>query len=140
MRARGKRNLWCAQQSMKHFWSRQGGDSSLKRSDRVCAGSLFLLALLECWLVPQNYTGRIWIFGTGLSLLFTAMLNLLRIRNGYWVRGLRSFCIGANVAMSVFIASLVLSIGRANAVENPQVLLTFLLLAIETVFSFARNE
>jgi hypothetical protein len=27
------------------------------------------------------------------------MLNLLRLRNGYGVRGLRVFCIGANVAV-----------------------------------------
>jgi hypothetical protein len=43
--------------------------------DRACAGALFLLAVVECWLVPRNYTGRLWIFGTGLALLFTAMLT-----------------------------------------------------------------
>jgi hypothetical protein len=101
---------------------------------------LFILALLECWLVPRDYTGRIWIFGTGLALLFTAMLNLLRIRNGYSVRGLRMFCISANVAMTVFVAALVASIGEARTLANPQVLLMLLLLITETIFSFRKNE
>jgi hypothetical protein len=29
--------------------------------------------------------------------ILVAMLNLLRLRNGYRVKGLRAFCIGANV-------------------------------------------
>jgi hypothetical protein len=107
--------------------------------DRVSAGALFLLALVECWYVPRDYTGRIWIFGTGLALLFTAMLNLLRIRNGYSVRGLRLFCIVANVVMTVFVAALVASIGQAKTLANPQVMLMFGLLAVETGFSFGKN-
>ena len=46
--------------------------------------------------------------------LFVAMLNLLRIRNGYSVRGLRMFCISANVVMTVFVAALMASIGGAR--------------------------
>ena len=107
--------------------------------DRASAGALFLLAVAECWLVPRTYTGRIWIFGTGLALLFTAMLNLLRVRNGYGVLGLRLFCIGANVMMVVFVMALMLSIGWSRTVANPQVPLILLLLALETVFSLAKN-
>jgi hypothetical protein len=112
---------------------------ALRRIDRVCAGGLFLLAVVECWLVPREYTGRIWIFGTGLALLFTAMLNLLRIRNGYSVSGLRMFCVAANVAMTVFVAGLAISIGKANTLANPQLLVILGLLAIESAFSFGRN-
>src|ERR1700757_919647 len=111
----------------------------MKILDRACAGALFLLAVVEGWLVPRTYTGRIWIFGTGLALLFTGMLNLLRVRNGYRVLGLRLFCIGANVLMTVFVVALILSIGWSRAVANPQVLLILVLLAAETIFSLTRN-
>jgi hypothetical protein len=73
----------------------------MKFLDRVCPGTLFLLALAACSLVPRTYTGRIWMLGTVLALLFTAMFNLLRIRNGVRVRGLRMFCIASNVALLV---------------------------------------
>ena len=69
----------------------------MKLFDRLCAGVLFILAIVDGLLVPKNYTGRIWIFGTCLALLFTAMLNGLRIRNGPGVKGLKLFCITANV-------------------------------------------
>ena len=98
-----------------------------------------MLAVIECWLVPREYTGRIWIFGTGLALLFTATLNLLRIRNGYSVSGLRMFCVTANVAMTVFVVGLAISIGKANTLANPQVLVILGLLVIESTFSFGRN-
>jgi hypothetical protein len=107
----------------------------MKRLDRACAGALFLLALVECWLVPRDHPGRIWIFGTGLALLFTAMLNLLRLRNGYGVRGLKLFCIGANVMMLVFVIALIASIGWPRTMANPQVPLVLGLLAAETTFS-----
>ena len=93
----------------------------MKRLDRTCAGVLFLLAIVECWLVPRDYTGRIWIFGTGLALLFTAMLNLLRVRNGYGVRGLKLYCIGANVMMLVFVSGsyiALLTTCHMRAIEN----------------------
>jgi hypothetical protein len=107
--------------------------------DRSCAGALFLLSIVECWLVPRDYPGRIWIFGTGLALLFTAMLNLLRIRNGYSVLGLRLFCLGADVIMLVFVAALIASVGWPRTMANPQVLLVLGLLTIETTFSLANN-
>jgi hypothetical protein len=107
--------------------------------DRACAGALFLLAVVECWLVPRDYTGRLWVLGTGLALLFTAMLNLLRLRNGYSVRGLKLFCSGANVMMLAWVVALIASIGRATSMANRQVLLAAGLLVAETVFSLAKN-
>jgi len=112
----------------------------MKVLDRACAGALFLLAVVECWLVPRNYTGRIWIFGTGLALLFTAMLNQLRLRNGYGVQGLRLFCSGANVIMTGFVMALILSIGWPRTLANPQVMLILVLLGGETLFSLAKNS
>lgn len=108
--------------------------------DRVCAGTVFLLAVLECWLVPRTYTGRLWIFGTGLALLFTAMLNLLRIRNGYSVRGLRLFCLGANLMMLGLVIALSASIGWQRTMANPQIPLIGGLLVAETAFALGKNS
>ena len=112
----------------------------MKLVDRACAGTLFLLAVLECWLVPRTYPGRLWIFGTGLALLFTAMLNLLRIRNGYSVRGLRLFCIGANLMMLALVAALIASIGWPRTMANPQIPLIAGLLVAETAFALGKNS
>ena len=103
--------------------------------DRICATALFVLAIIDCLLVPKTYAGRIWIFGTGLALLFAAMLNLLRIRNKSEVRGLKNFSITANVTMLMFAIALMASIGRARTLANPQVPLVAALLLIETAFS-----
>jgi hypothetical protein len=111
----------------------------MKLLDQVCAGTLFVLAIVECMLVPRTYTGRIWIFGTGLALLFTGMLNVLRLRNGHGVRGLRMFCITANVAMLGFAIALMASIGKSRTFQHPQVLLVGVLLLAETAFSLGRN-
>jgi hypothetical protein len=117
---------------------RRGGQ--LRSVDRICAGALFLSAIVDCWLVPRSYTGRIWIFGTALALLFTAMLNLLRIRNGRGVKGLKLFCITANVTMFMFGISLMVSIGKLRTVHNPQVPLQTALVLIETAFSLGNDS
>ncbi|HLW85488.1 MAG TPA: hypothetical protein VKR60_09765 [Candidatus Sulfotelmatobacter sp.] len=111
----------------------------MRSLDRLCAGTLFLLAIVECWLVPKAYTGRIWILGTDLALLLAAMLNVLRIRNGYAVQGLKMFCIAGNVTMLTFFAALMASIGQVITLHNPQLLLVAGLLVIETAFSLGKN-
>ena len=111
----------------------------MKLFDRLCAGILFILAIVHCLLVPRTYTGRIWIFGTGLALLFTAMLNVLRIRNVRGVQGLKLFCITANVTMLVFAIALMASIGKSRTLQNPQVPLVGALLLAETAFSLGKN-
>ena len=107
--------------------------------DRICAGFLFLLAIVDCLLVPRAYTGRIWIFGSGLALLFTAMLNFLRIRNRFAVKGLRLSCVTANLTMLAFAIALMVSIGRVRTLANPEVPLAGLLLLVETLFSLGNN-
>jgi hypothetical protein len=111
----------------------------MKLFDRFCATALFVLAILDCLLVPGTYTGRIWLFGTGLALLFTAMLNWLRIRNGREVQGLKLFCITANVAMLVFVIALIASIGKTRTLQHPQIPLVEILLLAESVFSLGKN-
>lgn len=107
--------------------------------DRLCAGILFVLAIVDCMLVPRTYTGRIWIFGTGLALLFAAMLNVLRIRNHSAVKGLKLFCVSANITMLVFVIALIASIGKSRTFANPQVPLVGGLLLVETVFSLGKK-
>jgi hypothetical protein len=107
--------------------------------DRLCAGVLFVLAIIDCLLVPRTYTGRIWIFGTGLALLFTAMLNVLRIRNSSGVKNLNPFCIAANITMFVFVIALMASIGISRTLANPQVPLVSLLLLAETLLSLGKQ-
>jgi hypothetical protein len=111
----------------------------MKLLDRLGAGTLFILAIVDSLLVPRTYIGRIWILGTTLSLLFTAMLNLLRIRNGYAVRGLKMYCIAANILTLTFVLALVLSIGHARTVHNPQILVVATLISIETMLSLGKN-
>jgi hypothetical protein len=111
----------------------------MKAFDRLCAGAIFTLAIAHCLLVPRTYTGRIWIFGTGLALLFTAMLNVLRIRNGDAVKSLKLFCITANVTMLIFAISLMASIGKSRTLQHPQVPLVGAVLLIESAFSLEKN-
>jgi uncharacterized protein (TIGR00251 family) len=107
----------------------------MKFFDLLCAGSLFLLAIAASFLIPKTYTGRIWIFGTDLAVLFAAMLNLLRIQNGSAVRGLKLFCITSNVSMLAFFLALMASIGLSRTLSNAQIPLVAGLLMLETAFS-----
>ena len=111
----------------------------MKLLDRLCAGTLFILSIVDCLLVPRTYTGRIWIFGTCLALLFAAMLNLLRIRNRPGVRGLKLFCVAANVIMLVFGIALMASIGWSRTLHHPQVPGLPALLLVESAFSLRKN-
>lgn len=111
----------------------------MKRIDRICAGAIFLLGIAHCLMAGEADTARLWYFSGGLAVLFAAMLNLLRIRNGYAVKGLRMFCIAANVMLTVFTASLMVSIGWVRTVENPAILVLLGLLVVETGFSLGKN-
>ena len=117
-----------------------GDTEAMTLFDWLCAVALFILAIVDCLLVPTTYTGRIWIFGTGLALLFTAMLNWLRIRNDRGVQGLRLFCITANVTMLVFTIALMASIGKSRTLQHPQIPLVGFLLFVETAFSLRKNS
>ncbi len=112
----------------------------MKFLDCFSAGILFVMSIVDCLLVPRAYTGRIWIFGAGLALLFTAMLNVLRIRNGRGVKSLRLFCITANVTMLTFTIALTASIGKARTLEHWHIPLQGALLLVETAFSLGKND
>lgn len=138
MRARGDGDFRGKNKSLA---TRQRRNSeAMKLLDLLCAGMLFILPIADCLFVPRTYTGRIWILGTLLAMLFTSMLNVLRIRNDREVRGLRLFCIAANLTMLVFAIALMASIGKLRTLHNPQVLLVGSLLLIETAFSLGKNS
>jgi hypothetical protein len=64
----------------------------------------------------------------------------LRLRNGRGVKGLRLFCITANVTMLVFAVALMASIGKSRTLQHPQVPLVGALLLVETAFSLRKND
>jgi len=107
--------------------------------DLLCAGVLFLLAVAGSLLIPKNYTGRVWIYGTDLALLFAAMLNLLRIQNAS-MRGVKMFSITANFALSALLVSLMVSMGLSRILFHPQIPAGTALLLIETAFSVRSNR
>jgi len=107
--------------------------------DQFCAAALFLFAMVDSLLVPRTYTGRIWIFGTVLALLFTAMLNWLRIRNESKMYGLRLSCITANVTMLALVIAVMASIGKTRTLQHPQVPLVGVLLLAETAFALGKR-
>lgn len=106
--------------------------------DLLCAGAIFLFAVAASMLIPQTNTGRIWIYGTDLALLFTGMLNLLRIQNAS-MRGVRVFAITANFAMSAFVVVLMASIGLSQTLSNAQIPAIAGLLLLETAFSIRKR-
>jgi hypothetical protein len=111
----------------------------MKTFDALCASLLVVAALVDCSIVPRSYTGRIWIFGTALALLFAAMFNLLRIGNDASVRHLKATCIVANVSMLAFAVGLMASIGKARTLQHLQIPVVALLLLCETVFSLRKS-
>ena len=106
--------------------------------DLLYAGAIFLLAVAASLLIPQAYAGRIWIYGTDLALLFTAMLNLLRIQNATML-GVKLFSITANFAMSAFFLALMFSIGLSQTISNAQIPAVTGLLLVEAAFSLRKS-
>jgi hypothetical protein len=69
----------------------------VKYLDEACAWLIFLAGVIHIVLTAVLPRGAS-VLDTGLLYIFVAMFNLLRIRNGYKVRLLRSLCLGANVS------------------------------------------
>jgi hypothetical protein len=67
------------------------------------------------------------------------MLNVLRLRNSRDVRGLRLFCITANLTMLVFVIALMASIGESRTRQHPQIPFVGALLLAETALSLRTN-
>jgi hypothetical protein len=138
VRARGDRDLRGTEKSVAP--EPRGVRRHLVRFlDLVCAGAIFLLAIVASMFIPKTYSGRIWIFGTDLALLFAAMLNLLRIQNES-MRGVKAFCITANFAMTAFFVVLLVSMGLSRMVSYAPIPGVAVLLVLETAFSVRKSE
>ena len=117
----------------------QGPSRIAQLFDLLCAALLFLLAVAGSMLIPKTYTGRIWIYGTDLALLFAAMLNLLRILNAS-MRGVKMFSITANFALSALFVSLMVSMGLSRILSHAEIPAVTALLLIQTAFSVRRSR
>ena len=137
MRARGDRDLRGERKGLATE-SAEGQRKVTRFFDLLCAGALFLLAVAASMLIPKTYTGRIWIYGTDLALLFAAMLNLQRIQNAM-MRGVKMFSITANFAMSAFFVALMASIGLSQTLSNAQIPAVAVLMLVETAFSIRKS-
>ena len=69
--------------------------------DYVCAWMVLLSAVLFILKIATMHP-RGAVLDIPILWILVAMMNFLRLRNGYGVRGLRTSCIGANV-MTLFI-------------------------------------
>lgn len=112
----------------------------MKYLDETCAWLIFLAGLTHI-VLTEAFHARDSVLDTGLVYIFVAMLNLLRIRNGYTVRLLRVFCLGANVS------ALMLEIVRWNMFGRPSSpsfavssLGVAALLLLQTVFSVITKQ
>lgn len=73
----------------------------MKYVDQVCAWIIFLAGIAHI-LTTEIFHPRGVTLDLGLLWIFLAMFNLLRLRNGYSVQGLKAFCIGANLSALMF--------------------------------------
>jgi hypothetical protein len=72
---------------------------------------------------------------TALLWILVAMFNLLRLRNGYGVRGLKIFCLSANLAALVMEVLRLKIVGPAPLTHGVAILILG-----ETLFSIARKQ
>jgi len=84
----------------------------MKYLDEACAWLIFLAGVVHI-VITEVFHVRGSVLDTGLLYILVAMLNLLRIRNGYAVQRLRIFSIGANVSATM------LEVNRWNMFGRP---------------------
>jgi hypothetical protein len=69
----------------------------MKYADYGCAWVVFAAGILGVMATEVRHPPGVML-DTPLLWIFLALLNLLRLRNGYSVKGLKVFCVGANVS------------------------------------------
>jgi hypothetical protein len=99
----------------------------MKYVDQVCAWLIFLDGLVH--IVQTDVFHLRGSLDTALVWIFVAMLNLLRIRNGYSLRPQRVFCIVANLSV------LMLEAVRWKMFEDPFTIVLLALILTESMFS-----
>ncbi len=99
----------------------------MKYVDYACAWAVFVIGVVGMTAIEIRHPPHA-VLDTPLLWVFVAMFNLLRLRNGYSVRSLAVFCIGANVA------TLALEVVRLR-MFGLGFLVTASLILVETIFS-----
>lgn len=100
-------------------------------ADYACAWIVLVLGIVGILQTEVRHPAHA-VLDTPLLWILLAMLNLLRLRNGYSVRGLRVFCIGANAAV------LALEAVRLG-MFGPLGLIVAVPILAETIFSIVRS-
>lgn len=111
----------------------------MKYLDEICAWLIFLEGVRHI-VLTELFHARGAVLDTGLLLIFLAMFNLLRIRNGSEIKLLRVFCLGANVSELMFEivrSSMIYRLSNPSDAILNGVLALFIL--VETVFSMIAN-
>lgn len=99
----------------------------MKYVDEACAWLIFLAGVAHIVLTDVfHFRGSL---DTALVWIFAAMLNLVRIRNGYSVQRLKIFCVAANLS------ALILEGVRWRMFEGPLSLVLLVLFLLESIFS-----
>jgi hypothetical protein len=75
----------------------QTGKPPMKYVDYLCASTIFIAGVAAMITTEIRHPPHA-VLDTPLVWILVAMINLLRLRNGYSVRNLRVFCIGANLS------------------------------------------
>jgi hypothetical protein len=101
-------------------------------ADYGCAGIVLALGIVRIVITEMLHPPSA-VLDTPLLWILLAMLNLLRLRNGYSVKGLRVFCIGANVSV------LALEAVRFK-MFGPSALIAAVPILAETLFSVIRSS
>jgi hypothetical protein len=73
----------------------------MKYVDQACVWIIFFAGIAHI-LSTEIWHTRGVTLDLGFVWIFLAMFNLLRIGNGYSVKSLKAFCIGANLATLMF--------------------------------------
>ena len=104
----------------------------MKFMDHICAWALFVIAIAGILMIETRQpVGAV--LDTPFLWILVAMFNLLRLRNGYRVRGLKTFCIGANLIALVTEIVRFKMFGLFNLIQVVPIL-------AETVFSMVGNN
>jgi hypothetical protein len=107
----------------------------MKYVDYGCAWTIFAVGFAFMVLTEVRHTPGA-VLDTPLLWIFVAMFNLLRLRNDDGVKGLRIFCLGANVSVCVFEAARVKMWG---APVFPSLIVAGAIFC-ETIFSIFRSR
>lgn len=81
----------------------------MERLDRITGWLIFGIGMLHCgvtFLLFKGYSdAAMWFFSGGLAMMYSAALNLLRVRYADVAPGLRKVCAAVNFSLLAFIVA-----------------------------------